>query len=159
KGEKIKSWKYGQLEDKEREEFHNSLVRWSSKLIKNQWVLENGEKVIAVPVTSISQTNQVPDLCRLIAEELRIEYHPDIITKVDTGKNQQDCLTPQEKENNAINSFSLEENLLKHIRQRTILLVNDMVDSGWTFTVLAARLRDCGAKKVIPFALLNTGIY
>ena len=34
-----------------------------------------------------------------------------------------------------------------------VLLVDDMVDSGWTFTLLAALLREAGAGPVYPLAL------
>ena len=37
-----------------------------------------------------------------------------------------------------------------------VLLVDDMVDSGWTFTVLAALLRQSGSGPVFPVALANT---
>ena len=34
-----------------------------------------------------------------------------------------------------------------------MLLVDDIVDSRWTFTVIAALLRDAGAGRVFPIAL------
>ena len=37
-----------------------------------------------------------------------------------------------------------------------VLLVDDMVDSGWTFTVIAARLRYAGSGPVFPLALAVT---
>lgn len=38
-----------------------------------------------------------------------------------------------------------------------ILLIDDMVDSRWTFTVCARKLLQAGAAAVYPFALANTG--
>ena len=37
-----------------------------------------------------------------------------------------------------------------------VLLVDDMVDSGWTFTVCAALLRQAGSGPVFPVALAQT---
>jgi ATP-dependent DNA helicase RecQ len=37
-----------------------------------------------------------------------------------------------------------------------VLLVDDQVDTGWTMTVAAARLRDAGAPAVLPLALATT---
>ncbi len=37
-----------------------------------------------------------------------------------------------------------------------VLLVDDMVDSGWTFTVCAALLRQAGSGPVFPIALAQT---
>ena len=34
-----------------------------------------------------------------------------------------------------------------------VLLVDDLVDSGWTLTVAGARLREAGSGPVFPFAL------
>jgi ATP-dependent DNA helicase RecQ len=36
---------------------------------------------------------------------------------------------------------------------RPVVLVDDMVDSGWTFTVIAALLREAGSGPVFPLAL------
>lgn len=43
------------------------------------------------------------------------------------------------------------------IEGKSILLVDDMVDSRWTFTVVAAKLLEAGASSVYPFALVKTG--
>jgi ATP-dependent DNA helicase RecQ len=37
-----------------------------------------------------------------------------------------------------------------------VLLVDDFVDSGWTFTILAMLLRQAGSGPVVPFALAST---
>lgn len=37
-----------------------------------------------------------------------------------------------------------------------VLLVDDMVDSGWTFTVVAMLLRQAGSGPVFPFALASS---
>jgi len=37
-----------------------------------------------------------------------------------------------------------------------VLLVDDVIDSGWTVTVLAALLRQTGSEAVYPVALAST---
>ena len=37
-----------------------------------------------------------------------------------------------------------------------VLLVDDAVDSRWTFTVIAALLRQAGLETVYPFAVVST---
>src|SRR5258708_5803483 len=37
-----------------------------------------------------------------------------------------------------------------------VLLVDDRIDTGWTMTVAARLLRECGAPAVLPFALAVT---
>jgi ATP-dependent DNA helicase RecQ len=61
------------------------------------------------------------------------------------------------------NSFQQAQNLLgaftvdqATIRPEPLLLVDDMVDSRWTFTVAAALLRRAGSGPVYPFALADS---
>ncbi len=45
---------------------------------------------------------------------------------------------------------------IKHVPEGNVLLVDDMVDSKWTFTVCGYKLRRQGSGKVFPFALANS---
>jgi ATP-dependent DNA helicase RecQ len=38
-----------------------------------------------------------------------------------------------------------------------VLLVDDVIDTGWTVTVAARLLRRAGASAVLPFALAGAG--
>jgi ATP-dependent DNA helicase RecQ len=38
-----------------------------------------------------------------------------------------------------------------------VLLVDDVIDSGWTMTVAARAVRRAGAPSVLPFALAQAG--
>jgi ATP-dependent DNA helicase RecQ len=40
--------------------------------------------------------------------------------------------------------------------KEAVLLVDDMVDSRWTLTIIAALLRQAGSGPVLPFALAMT---
>ncbi|MBZ5569725.1 MAG: hypothetical protein LAN64_18000, partial [Acidobacteriia bacterium] len=60
------------------------------------------------------------------------------------------------------NSFQQVQNLdgvfdidRNRIQGSPVLLVDDMVDSRWTFTTLAAKLRQSGTGPVFPFALAD----
>lgn len=52
---------------------------------------------------------------------------------------------------NAYSSFEV-----KNPRKDNVLLVDDMVDSRWTFTACGYKLRKSGSGKVYPFALANS---
>ncbi len=47
-------------------------------------------------------------------------------------------------------AFSVEDNRYLH---QPCLLIDDMVDSGWTFTIASALLRKKGGPAVFPLAL------
>lgn len=52
---------------------------------------------------------------------------------------------------NADKSFAI-----KQVRPDNILLVDDMVDSKWTFTCCGYKMRKAGSGKIYPFALANS---
>jgi ATP-dependent DNA helicase RecQ len=58
-----------------------------------------------------------------------------------------------QQERNLDGAFKVDAAL---VRDEPVLLVDDIVDSRWTFTVLAAQLREAGSGLVYPFALANT---
>jgi ATP-dependent DNA helicase RecQ len=56
---------------------------------------------------------------------------------------------------NLAGAFEIDRHIVK---SDPVLLVDDMVDSRWTFTVLAALLRTAGSGPVFPLALADAGI-
>ena len=111
------------------------LIDWNPSI---QWVT-------AVP--SLKQPNLVPDFAKRLAQALNRPYRP-VLSK---AKN-----NPQQK--TMQNSFRQAQNLdgAFEITGRCFgrcLLVDDMVDSRWTFTVLAALLKQSGCEAVYPLAL------
>jgi ATP-dependent DNA helicase RecQ len=54
---------------------------------------------------------------------------------------------------NLENAFAVDE---RYVRPEPVLLVDDMVDSRWTLTVLAWKLLKAGAGPVFPFALADS---
>ena len=45
-----------------------------------------------------------------------------------------------------------------NIPKEPILLVDDIYDSGWTFSVISALLKKSGSGKVYPFAVASSSI-
>jgi ATP-dependent DNA helicase RecQ len=54
-------------------------------------------------------------------------------------------------------AFHLDDELREAIKGGPVLLVDDLVDSGWTMAVVARLLRQHGAAAVLPFALAISG--
>lgn len=44
------------------------------------------------------------------------------------------------------------------IPEGPVLLVDDIINSGWTFTIIAALLRRAGSGSVYPLALASTSV-
>jgi ATP-dependent DNA helicase RecQ len=103
-------------------------------------------------VPSLNHTTLVADFAERLARALNLPFHP-ALRKVH--------VTPPQKEMQ--NSFQQARNLdgaFAAVRcadfAKPMLLVDDMVDSGWTFTVCAALLRQAGSGPVFPVALAQT---
>lgn len=101
-------------------------------------------------IPSISHPGLVPDFAARLAEALGIPFVPCL--KKIRRNNQQKTM-----ENSAMQAKNLDGVFaVDRCLQGACLLVDDMVDSRWTFTVAAALLRQAGCSAVLPLALAIT---
>jgi len=131
--------------------FDDRLVEASAKLILERW-RPKPSPVWLTCVPSLTRPRLVPDFARRLAAALNVRFEPCIIKIL---------LTSPQKEME--NSFHQAHNLDGAFAagkwegiDAPVLLVDDMVDSRWTMTVLAALLRQAGSGPVFPFALADT---
>jgi ATP-dependent DNA helicase RecQ len=130
--------------------FDDRLVVASAEMIDVWNPQPRPEWVTSVP--SLNHTTLVADFAGRLARALNLPFHI-ALKKTRT--------TPPQKEMQ--NSFQQAQNLdgafaVERIPgfDKPLLLVDDMVDSGWTFTVCAALLREAGSGPVFPVALAQT---
>lgn len=142
-GKLVKNGKYKE------NRFSNELVELSKEYLKDV-MKEHIDVVTAVP--SLRRPKLVPDFAQRLADELHIPFK-DIIHKVKQTDEQKLFQNSYMQQMNIENSIELTDD----IRDKVILLVDDMVDSKWTFTVISAKLLQAGAKAIYPFALAKTG--
>jgi ATP-dependent DNA helicase RecQ len=76
----------------------------------------------------------------------------EIIEKTQDARCQKELNTSYLQFKNAYDSFDVCQSVPKD----NILLIDDMVDSRWTFTACGYKLRMNGSGKVFPFALANS---
>jgi ATP-dependent DNA helicase RecQ len=100
-------------------------------------------------VPSLSHPNLVPDLAGRVAERLSLPF-VTALRKVRTTKPQKDMENSWHQAHNLDGAFQITP--WKGIAG-PVLLVDDVVDSRWTFTVAAALLRQAGSGPVFPLAL------
>lgn len=145
-GQRIKAGKY----DEGR--FSSEIIEASVKYLKDR-VTQEGIDCI-VPIPSLRHPDLVPGFADALASSFSI---PCIkaISKTNEGEAQKTLLNSIQQEANVRNSTTIVEP--RSIAGKRILLVDDMVDSRWTFTVIAAKLLKIGAASVHPFALVKTG--
>lgn len=128
--------------------FDDQLVEAAAELLTD-FVEENDIKwVTAVP--SLRRPELVPGFARRLAERMDLQY-VEAIEKVQDSVCQKELNTSFRQHQNAETSFEVTQAL-----EENVLLVDDMVDSRWTFTVCGYKLRKYGSGKVFPFALANS---
>lgn len=128
--------------------FDNQLVEASGLLLEN-FIRDNNIKwVTSVP--SIRRPELVKSFAERLALRLGLKYY-DGIEKVNDNRCQKELNTSYLQYENAYSSFKV-----KRSYNENVLLVDDMVDSRWTFTVCGYKLRKSGSGKVFPFALANS---
>ncbi|MAT50824.1 MAG: ATP-dependent DNA helicase RecG [Porticoccaceae bacterium] len=137
-------------QDKHAGYFREELVDAMAEMILQRWQpTPQPEWVTCVP--SLKHPELVPDFAERLAVKLGLPFRL-VISKVRDNE-------PQKLQNNRYHQcsnldgvFSVEQNL----PETPVLLVDDVVDSGWTMTILAALLKQQGSGEVYPVALASS---
>ncbi|HEY6168016.1 MAG TPA: RecQ family ATP-dependent DNA helicase [Verrucomicrobiae bacterium] len=164
-GEEVARCKYGA------NSCSDALVEAAFKLIQEKWRPDPAPQwVTAVP--SRHHTALVADLARRIAGRLGLPFHAVLHKRRDT-RPQKEMHNGVQQLRNLLGAFEVAdekpEGLLRQaawgaarllggeappvLPAGPVLLVDDMVDSGWTLTLLSIMLRLRGSGPVFPFAL------
>lgn len=129
------------------ESFNDDLVRATIEMIQRWQPDPSPTWVTCVP--SLKRPHLVPDFARRLAERLQIPFYP-VVTKVKQNQPQKDMGNSYQQAHNLDGAFEIDRS---ELQSGTVFLIDDMVDSRWTFTVIAALLRKAGCDRVFPLAL------
>ncbi len=129
-------------------EFDARLVEASARLIRHRWRPDPAPGWLTW-VPSRRRRTLVPGFAKRLAERLAIPF-VECIEKVRETLPQKTRANSFQQVLNLKCAFRIDTRL---VRPEPVLLVDDIVDSRWTFTVLSAQLRDAGSGPVLPFAL------
>ena len=91
----------------------------------------------------------MPDFAQRLAHALGLPYHESIV-KVREKPPQKDMENSAQQARNVIDAFEARPD---EVGSGPVLLVDDIVDSKWSMTVCALRLRQAGSGPVYPLAL------
>ena len=104
-------------------------------------------------IPSLRHPHLVPDFAKRLAEALGLEFHM-VLNKENDRPEQKTMQNSTQQARNVDGSLTLS---VEALPLGPVLLVDDMVDSRWTFTVAAWLLRSHGSGPVFPMALAQTG--
>ncbi|MFO8080453.1 MAG: RecQ family ATP-dependent DNA helicase [Armatimonadota bacterium] len=129
--------------------FSDELVEAAVRLIAKDWrPTPKPGWVTCVP--SASQPGLVADFARRVAEALEMPF-VECVRRVEEGEPQTSMQNSYQQLRNVRDAFKVMPG--GNDFAGPVLLVDDTVDSRWTLTVVAARLRKAGSGPVFPFAL------
>ena len=135
-------------EAKYREErFDQKLVDAAAQLIRDVW--QPDPPPTWVTATPSFRTSIVPDFAQRLAHALWLPYHESIV-KVREKPQQRDMENSAQQALNVIDAFEARPD---EVGAGPVILVDDIVDSRWSMTVCAIRLRQAGSGPVHPLAL------
>jgi ATP-dependent DNA helicase RecQ len=136
--------------DKHAGHFRDELVEAMAEMVERRW-LPNPQPQWVTCVPSLNHPTLVPTFAARLAARLRLPFH-EVIQKVRDNEPQKNQQNRFHQCRNLDGAFALTDN----INRTPVLLVDDVIDSGWTVTVLAALLRRSGSGPVYPVALAST---
>ena len=100
-------------------------------------------------VPSLASPELVPNFAGRLAARLGIPFVP-CVKKIKSNRPQKEMQNSFQQAGNLDGAFEIEAS---DMPDGPVYLLDDMVDSRWTFTVIAALLREAGCPAVFPVAL------
>ncbi len=131
--------------------FASWLVVRAIEVIRTRYPIEKIDAIVSVPPT-ISGT-LVEDFARQVAAALTIEYLP-VITKIRATREQKYGTNHWQKIDNVKGAFSV--SFPARVVGRTVLLIDDIYDSGYMLREVGQTLMKAGALAVYPFTITKT---
>ena len=134
-------------QDKPAGRFRKELADAMVEMIGERWEPTPAPEWVAW-VPSLARPNLVADLAKRVAEALRVPALP-VVQKVRENE-------PQKAQQNRAHQCGNLDGVFRiagHVPASPALLLDDVVDSGWTLAVVAALLLEAGSGPVLPAAL------
>lgn len=132
--------------------FSDDLVEAMKEMIQQRWKPNPAPQWVCC-VPSRNHPELVPDFARRLAESLGLPF-VNAVHKVKDNHPQKGQQNRFHQCRNLDGAFEIELPL----SDKPVLLVDDIVDSGWTLTVIAALLQQAGSGVVYPAALASSSV-
>lgn len=154
-GRTLSRWRdpgWGRLvaEGKDAGKFPHELVDAAVEMVRARWQPSPPPTWVTC-VPSTRNPHLVPDFAKRLATALGLPFRPVVVKMRDNE--------PQKEQNNRYHQCKNLDGVFEvqgSVSNGPVLLVDDIVDSGWTLTIIATLLRDAGSGPVFPLALAST---
>lgn len=145
-------WGRTVAENKHAGRFSDELVEAMAEMIQQRWQPSPAPQWVCC-VPSRNRPELVPDFARRLAARLGLPF-VDAVSKVKDNQPQKGQQNRFHQCRNLDGAFAIDQPL----PDTPVLLVDDIVDSGWTLTVIAALLQQAGSGVVYPVALASSSV-
>lgn len=138
------------MDSKHTNHFDDKLVDAACEMLEERWKPDP----LPLWVTCVPSHNHpdlVPDFAKRVAAKLGLPFQ-DVVKKGQQNKPQKQMQNGFYQCRNLDGVFTVDDG----VKPEPVLLVDGMVDSGWTLTVMAALLREAGSGPVYPMVLATT---
>lgn len=145
-------WGRTVAENKHAGRFSDELVEAMAEMIQQRWQPSPAPQWVCC-VPSRNRPELVPDFARRLAARLGLPF-VDAVSKVKDNQ-------PQKGQQNRFHQCRNLDGVFEvtqFYQGLPVLLVDDIVDSGWTLTVIAALLQQAGSGVVYPVALASSSV-
>lgn len=132
--------------------FEGQLVNAAAEMIHERWMPDPAPAWLCC-VPSQRHPDLVPGFAQRLAEQLGLPF-VDAVTKVQDNERQKMQQNRFHQCRNLDGVFAVDQ----PVPEGPALLVDDITDSGWTLTVIAALLRQAGSGCVFPLALASSAV-
>lgn len=132
--------------------FSDELVEAMAEMIQQRWQPNPAPQWVCC-VPSRNHPELVPDFARRLAARLGLPF-VDAVSKVKDNQPQKGQQNRFHQCRNLDGAFAVTQ----LYQRQPVLLVDDIVDSGWTLTVVAALLQQAGSGVVYPIALASSSV-
>ena len=131
--------------------FAQDLVDGVAQMIRERWPQAAALRWVTC-VPSLRHPDLVPDFARRLAAALGVPFSADV-HKVRETRPQKEMENRYHQCNNLDGAFEVRAQCANFAEP--VLLVDDVTDSGWTLSIIAALLRRAGTGPVFPLALAD----
>ena len=132
--------------------FSDELVEAMAEMIQQRWQPNPVPQWVCC-VPSRRHSELVPDFAQRLADRLGLPF-VDAVNKIKDNQPQKGQQNRFHQCRNLDGVFAVTQ----LYEGQPVLLVDDIVDSGWTFTVIAALLQQAGSGLVYPIALASSSV-